>query len=153
MDEIQALRLARRFRRAIEDGSPLAHDIVFERFPTGSCGDAALLLSRFLREHGARDIRYVLGKRRVGDDWGSHAWLTVDGLIVDITADQFEEVEVPVIVAATSAWHTSGWEIDRDGLPGDYRKYDERTVAHLDALYVRLMDRMTLSTVQDPSEP
>lgn len=141
MDEIEALRLARSFRRAIEDGAPLAHDIVFERFPAGSCGDAALLLGRFLRERGARDICYVLGRRPSGENWGSHAWLKVDGLIVDITADQFDEVEAPVIVAAASAWHAA-WEIDRDRLPGDYRKYDEHTVAHLDALYARLMDCM-----------
>lgn len=153
MDEFQALRLATAFRRTIEDGAPLAYDIVFERFPAGSCGDAALLLGRLLSEHGARDIRYVLGKRRVGDDWGSHAWLTVDGLIVDITADQFEDMDAPVIVAKTSAWHTGGWQIERDGLPGDYRKYDEHTVAQLDALYARLMDRMAPQAVGDPSAP
>jgi hypothetical protein len=152
MDEAQARRLAQRFRRAIEDGTPLAHDIVFERFPAGSCGDTALLLGRFLREHGARDIRYVLGKRRQGDDWGSHAWLTVDGLIVDITADQFDEVDDPVIVAVASAWHACAWQIDRDALPGDYRRYDEQTVAHLDALYARLLDRIASTSVDGSGE-
>lgn len=147
MDEIEVRRLAQRFRRAIEEGTPLAHDIVFERFPAGSCGDAALLLGRYLREHGARDIRYVLGGRRSGDNWGSHAWLLVGGLIVDITADQFDEVDAPVIVAATSAWHAA-WEIDRHGGPGDYRKYDDRTVAHLDALYARLMERLAPTAIE-----
>lgn len=39
----------------------------------------------------------------------SHAWLTLDGLTIDITADQFAEINDPVIVAHGSAWHAA-WE-------------------------------------------
>jgi hypothetical protein len=34
-----------------------------------------------------------------------HGWLEQNGLIVDITADQFPEVDKPVIVADNSQWH------------------------------------------------
>ncbi|ADG10178.1 hypothetical protein B7G68_08735 [Caulobacter segnis] len=142
MGEAEARRLAHRFRRAIEDGAPLKRDIIFERFPYGSCGDAALLLGRFLREQGAVDVRYVLGTRKLGDSWSSHAWLNVDGLTVDITADQFEDMEEAVIVAVASPWHERIFELDEDEQPGDYRAYDDHTVSRLNGLYARLLRAM-----------
>lgn len=43
--------------------------------------------------------------------WGmlgeqSHAWLEYDGLIIDITADQFDEVSEPIIVTSDRSWHS-----------------------------------------------
>lgn len=142
MGEGESRRLAQMFRRAIENGAPLSHDIIFERFPNGSCGDAALLLGRFLREHGAGAVRYVLGTRRLGDSWSSHAWLNVDGLTVDITADQFDDMDEAVIAAAMSPWHERTFVLDEDEQPGDYRAYDDHTVSRLDGLYACLLHVM-----------
>ena len=54
-------------------------------------------------EHGHSDVAYVYAERGEGDTWTSHAWLKVDGQIVDITADQFGQSAV--IVSAVSRWH------------------------------------------------
>jgi hypothetical protein len=49
------------------------------------------------------DVMYVCGQR--GPNL-SHAWLQVEDIIVDITADQFGEP--PVIVTTNTKWH-EGW--------------------------------------------
>ena len=83
-DQLRALATA--FRDAIERADRPGLGIRFESFPTGSCGDASPLLGRFLKDHGAGEVTYVLGERgELNRDWTSHAWLRVDGYIVDIT--------------------------------------------------------------------
>lgn len=98
-------RLSREFRAAIEGADKARLFITFENFPRGSCGDAALLLARYLSDHGAGMADYVLGARGVGNDAHSHAWLQLGDLIIDITADQFPDQPEPVIVATDSPWH------------------------------------------------
>ncbi len=55
---------------------------------------------RYLVEALGFDAQYVGADR---SDGRTHAWVTVNGIIVDITADQFDEE--PVIVTRQSAWH------------------------------------------------
>lgn len=43
--------------------------------------------------------------RGEGDGRHSHAWIKQGDIIIDITADQFDEIETPVIVTNASAWH------------------------------------------------
>ena len=43
--------------------------------------------------------------RQVGEFNATHAWLEQDGLVVDITADQFADVDHAVVVGFESAWH------------------------------------------------
>jgi len=94
--------LASQFRKAIEcDRSKLS--IAFNEFPCGSCGEASMLLGTFLKERDAGAFRYVSGKRA----GKSHAWLELDGLIVDITADQFSDCNEQVIVTSHSLFHES----------------------------------------------
>ena len=72
------------FRNAIENTKEDL-GIVFADFPLGSCGDTALLLGAYFMECGLGDFNYVCGMKGPR----SHAWLEKDGLIVDITGDQF----------------------------------------------------------------
>ncbi len=75
--------------------------ITLQDFPNGACGDAALLLGHHLAELGHGEFRYYLGWR-----YGrSHAWLQSRSVIVDITADQFEDFDDPVFVSDWSSWH------------------------------------------------
>jgi len=70
----------------------------------------------------------------------SHAWLQRGNLIIDITADQFPEVEDPVIVTTRSPWHEQF-----EGEPqhvADYRIYDDFTVARLHAAYTKIVSRI-----------
>ena len=60
-----------------------------KNFPKGSCGIASELLGGYLREHGIKST-YVCGWKyssKSNESSQLHAWLIVDGLIVDITVD------------------------------------------------------------------
>lgn len=89
-------KLAIQFRTAIEmakaDGE-FNSDFLFPQFPHGCCGDASDLLGQYLLENGIESY-YVCGNRYFDDPeegTQSHAWLLVEGLIVDITGDQFSD--------------------------------------------------------------
>ena len=120
--------LATEFRRAIEACDRTSLGIGMAEFPLGACGDATLLLGTYLREQGYGDFDYVLGYRppEPDDEWGTrttHAWLQRGELVVDITADQFSEIDAPVIVAEPSDWHRS-FEDWRATHVADLRIYD-----------------------------
>ncbi|MDQ5827717.1 MAG: hypothetical protein M3441_26545 [Chloroflexota bacterium] len=134
--EIEAITLrARQFRAALEACDRSLLPISFQEFPRGSCGDAALLLGRYLQDCGLGPFNYVCGSIREegGRDFHSHAWLQRGDIIVDITADQFDEISEPVIVTRDHSWH------DRfDGKVrniADYKIYDANTKSVLSAVY------------------
>jgi len=136
--------LATAFRRAMEVSGVKA-DIVFRNFPRGSCGDASLLLSEFLRSHGISEIEYVVGW--ASQDSGSrrsHAWLELEGLIVDITADQFSNRPAPpVFITRSRTWHAHFSEDDRH--PASISAYDPATRGRLLALYADVMAHIPAS--------
>ncbi len=124
---------AAQFRRAIERTDPAKLPIGLRTFPVGACGDATLLLGAHLKSLGFGSFEYVLGRRGEGEDRHSHAWLRQGDILIDITADQFQEIEAPVIVATTSDWHgTFEVEVPHEA---DFRVYDERTATTLGAAY------------------
>lgn len=91
--------------RARLEGADLsrAHEC-FRSFPRGACGATCDVLATVLeRRFGVRPL-WVNTDVYEGEVWrGSHAWLEVDGVTIDITADQFGEA--PVIVTRHSPWH------------------------------------------------
>jgi hypothetical protein len=120
---IEAIReLAGRFRKGIENCDSTRMIITMGSFPHGACGDAALLLARYLRDNGAGEFQYVVADRGEGEDWTSHAWLEQDGLVVDITADQFDELEAPVLVTEDRSFHDTFGNLDR-GQSADFEVY------------------------------
>lgn len=83
---IDSLRnCASNFRRAIEEIGGETLGSRFGNFPHGACGDTSYVLGAYLSECGFGEFDYVCGEK----DNASHAWLESDGIIVDITADQF----------------------------------------------------------------
>lgn len=66
---------------------------------------ASMLLGEYLRDAGYGDLQTRSGMKHLSDFGKTHAWLEQDGLLVDITADQFAEVNEAVIVTSDSAWH------------------------------------------------
>lgn len=132
--------LAVAFRRAIEV-SEVRSDIAFSTFPRGGCGDASLLLSKFLRFHGFDHIDYVLGWARGGEPQGSHAWLEIDGTIVDIAADQFESRPAPpVLITTDRKWHAHFQEAERHSAKID--DYDPVTQGRLLTLYRLVLEHV-----------
>jgi hypothetical protein len=133
--------LATRFRLAIERCDPSHLTISLQGFPKGGCGDATPLLGTFLQQQGLGTFMYVLGIREGGKNGHSHAWLEADGVIVDITADQFPEIDQKVIVTTRSDWHAT-FDREEVGDKADYHIYDERTVAALGRAYRAILAEM-----------
>jgi len=113
--EEEIRKAATRFRDAIVAHKGEISLISFQEFPLGACGDASLLLARYLHEAGMGDWEYVNGWK----DGRAHAWLQQGDLIVDITADQFVESKRPVIVTENNEWHGQ-FQVQRRR-PVDYR--------------------------------
>jgi hypothetical protein len=93
--------LAGQFRDAIEACDQARLPSTFQDFPTGACGDATLLLGKYLEQNGFGNFDYVFGAQA----GKTHAWLQKADLFVDITADQFADNDHRVIVEYASAWH------------------------------------------------
>jgi hypothetical protein len=132
------LKLASDFRAAIERCPREGLPITFERFPHGSCGDAALLLAKYLERNAHTGFVYVLGMR----DQRSHAWLQRDDLVIDITADQFEDQDQPVIVARVSTWHSTFTVEPEDQHHADFTLYDAATAATLAQAYHAIVENI-----------
>ncbi|EJG2372267.1 hypothetical protein MT371_24630 [Vibrio parahaemolyticus] len=59
------------------------------KFPTGCCGDTALLAAMHLFIKFGIECKYV-SARGLGDNQQlSHAWIEYNGYIIDLSADQF----------------------------------------------------------------
>ena len=94
-------QLASQFRTTIEKCEKARLPEGMKDFPDGACSDASLLLAKFLEQRGL-GLFDLQGGERGGS---THAWLQRDDLVVDITADQFPDMELPVIAQHNSSWH------------------------------------------------
>ena len=97
------------FRRALERYALRVPRGVFTRFPYGCCRVSSQLLARYLvTEWRVPPVHFVSGVRpqthRQGA-WESHLWIKVGECLIDVTADQYREVDVPVIVTNDGSWH------------------------------------------------
>lgn len=126
------LKLATTFRKGLERNKHILTLPTLENFPKGSCGDASLLLAKFLNENGCGSFDYVLGQRNNH----SHAWLEQGDLIIDITADQFNDNKNPVIVTTDNYWHKQfNGRIEHIA---DINRYDDHTKSTLFGIYKKL---------------
>lgn len=131
-DPLQELlfQLAHRFREAILRSNPRASRLATLReFPTGACGDASLLLAKYLQVNGCGRSHYMVGKRK----GRTHAWLQLADFTIDITADQFEDQDAGVIVTTDSAWHSS-FQGKIQNI-ADFCLYDRRSAFELTTAY------------------
>lgn len=115
-------RHARQFRDALDAVDPETWKrVTVTAFPGGACGHATELLGRYLRDQTGIEADYVVKDLRNPDgSWRSgHAWLEYEGLILDITGDQFGWP--PVIVDRNSALHAEADDNDRYALTSDHQ--------------------------------
>lgn len=124
------------FRRAIEACDQAHLPSAFQDFPAGSCGDTTLLLAKFLEQNGFGHFDYVFGTQ----EGKTHAWLQKARLVVDITADQFADMDRPVIVEYSSAWH-DGFQEELSYI-ADFENYDDRMRDEFRATYARIYARL-----------
>jgi hypothetical protein len=107
-------RLAVDFRMAIERSIAEKATPHLPYFPDGACRLVSSLLALHLSRRGFRAIRFRQGALP-GPSAVRHAWLVVDGAVVDLTADPFGQP--PVIVASASPFHDAlGTPTDEDAL-------------------------------------
>jgi len=139
MDQIQTLAADFRIRL---DNYRRDDGLSLQSFPHGACGDASILLAHYLGQHGFGPFRYICGRR--GDS--SHVWLSDGNLIIDVTADQFEDFEITAFVSTTSRWH--------DALNGEDQHEATISVwgpdweARFQAAYAALMSVSTITNGQ-----
>ena len=95
------------FRTAIEACESEELPVSLQDFPRGSCSDASLLLARYLQSQGVWPLIYVSGQTNADErhQIQTHAWLEIDDIIIDITADQFDDVTQSVIVTRDRSWY------------------------------------------------
>ena len=132
------MELATRFRRAIDRSDRDQLGIAFKDFPAGSCGDTVIMLKSYLSTCGIKPLVRVCGQRREK----SHAWLESDGLIIDITADQFEDCGDSVIVTRESDWHDT-FKHDFES-EENIRRYDPDTDNRLSRAYEEVLKHIQL---------
>lgn len=104
-------------------------------FPTGSCADASILLGSYLKDNGIDGFVLIKGRRGEGASLETHYWLEKGDMLIDITADQFEDIKEKVVITKTdSRWHASFDKSVRH--EADYRVISAEDVrAHLEAVY------------------
>lgn len=87
------------FRKAIERAKDNCEPgEFFRKFPTGQCGNTSDMLAQYLIDNGFSPIIYANGTY-YGEEWDdrqAHTWLIVDGLLIDITGDQFKYHDAPL---------------------------------------------------------
>jgi hypothetical protein len=97
----QLLTIAQAARSAIQRYVSNTNDLMFKGFPRGTCGPASELLGRYLIEAGFEEVMYVCGEK---GGQGSHAWVEIGGVVLDMTGDQFGQ---PPVVVAIGSWTTT----------------------------------------------
>ena len=131
----QVRHAAVRFRSAIEADERLP--VPMAGFPAGACGPASELLGQYLLDCGLGTWSYIMGFRQA-DGW-THAWVESDGVIVDITADQFDDIADGVIVTPDREWHDREFPKASRPRPANrsffFERHDE---AQMNATYERL---------------
>lgn len=104
----QLTHLATAARRGLEAMTPTQRGIGFADFPRGTCGPVSELMGRIVLERTGHLGRYVVGDGHPAlSSPQSHAWLEVDGLIVDLTHDQFLGTGLSGWVFEASDWHAA----------------------------------------------
>lgn len=81
-------------------------------FPKGCCSWATWMLGHYLKFELGLDPKEIQGERFDDNGHCNHAWLGVNSLVVDITADQFPDGPAHVVATASSIWH-AGWTVIR----------------------------------------
>lgn len=145
MDKIEKIReLACLFRESIirtRDG--YSYNSNFSNFPKGCCGDASDLLSVYLYNNGI-SATTVSGE----DGIQTHSWLEYCDIIIDITADQFEDIYEAIIVSKRSDWHQKFKNRREYKLCGDFNHLGPQS-NRLNSLYDEIHNEMLHSMIPE----
>ncbi|NBC02370.1 MAG: hypothetical protein GVY20_01555 [Bacteroidetes bacterium] len=148
---------SRLVREAIERIDKKSLSPQFRMFPGGACGAASDVLGTYLDELGFTPIFRVLKYCRIPDQNQSHVWLEYDNLLIDITADQFNNHNQisPVfgfrdsvhVTEDPSIWYNVfDYDPDKDRRKAHYRVFEEfgdpRTVNLIKGDYLKILEQI-----------
>ncbi|WP_141505724.1 hypothetical protein [Paenibacillus luteus] len=134
MNYVDIKTISNHFRDAFENMSIefFPDSSFFSRFPSGCCGDSSHLLAKYFKDSGLSPY-YVCGWK--GSQ--SHAWIQVDNLIIDITADQFDDVSDRVILTEYSVWHSEFVVSDR--YLSDFEQHNVQSAKRYGIIYENVL--------------
>jgi hypothetical protein len=135
-----------RIRASFEQIDKLNLPVTFKNFPRGACGDTCEVLAELLRELGHGSFQYISGCRENGN---SHAWLERNSEIVDITADQFDEISDSVYLGLSNTWYQS-FKIQQKHEAG-YNRLDPRSRAELSSVHLRIKAELNAQQAKEKS--
>ena len=106
------------------------------RFPTGACEGTSLFLGEMLHELFPKaDVTYIKGYKPCGE---MHFWLSIDGLIYDLTADQFPEVDSPIFGAKVQPLEVLFNKLEKQPIKEAFKNSDVTTEAYKHGLMLEL---------------
>jgi hypothetical protein len=133
--------------RDVIEGIPKdKRDVGLEYFPEGACGHASVIVGQCLMDFLNIEFDYFAGSFQNVDSYQSHAWLQNKDFIVDITADQFDDVDIKVWVTTNSKWHQDllGKPIHKATL----EEYDRGAMIPLAPFYEQIKEMITSELVK-----
>lgn len=93
----QLMQLCNKVRKAAQQVSGDHLIWYFPSFPKAWCGCVSRVLGALLcSQFPDNEFYYVCGVR--SKYYESHAWVEYKGMVLDTTADQFEDCDIPIIV-------------------------------------------------------
>jgi hypothetical protein len=111
--------------------------IPFPRFPAGCCGDISIILATHFKNAGFGLGDYICG--RYVEDGRSHAWLRLDGICIDITADQFNFASFPKVIVEYEQDYPLNKLFETDTPPSTY----EIDRPHLSSVYTQIKEKIS----------
>lgn len=122
MDEIKSL--AHRYRSVYEKFHNELEIPFFSGFPKNCCEGASFFFGYCISTLFPRnDVEIIKGVRQYNGHTEYHFWIEVDGLIYDLTADQFNCTSLPVIGEVNHPLHNQFKECQRESVKSYFLYY------------------------------
>jgi hypothetical protein len=141
-------RVVAEFRTAAERVARDTEHPVFRGFPGGCCKLTSFMLTRFLNDRGFGKAIYVWGDpaTKPGES-DTHGRLHLNGLLIDVTGDQFPGRPGSVFIGAESSWHRQFPPLDPDSYDR-YMTFSENFAATFASLYNSILDALPKAPVE-----
>lgn len=110
------------------------HCSLSKGFPRGCCDDSSLLLAAFLTDNGHPGALRVHGENGGSKgELGTHVWLNLGGVLIDITGSQFNEdgYSQPDVLVAEKCDFLDTFEVAEEPEIADFRDKFSRPIDHV----------------------